>query len=496
MDQSFESPQPVDSGAENQEQNLTGENSGPEGAIPDETVNQITGNPDPDIQVENTDPGQGKPDSVEPISEKSKKSPAGFSSSMKKNNSAFKSFPGKSDGGVRKMTYLLALETLLLMGVVGFAVFMVHKTKKTVEEQADQQIKKINNEKILLNNQVSELGTERERLKSDIKIIENDLTLAKKEKDDLLKNKEALENQIAKFKTDNESINERLAATQAQLDAAKTSETEFGERVSRLVSEKSELEKLRDETAEKLAGVKKEYEELLAQNKAREQAELDAKQKQELQYMQYAFFAKPMIEQLNKVNEAVVTGVTFIQFQDLVNKNLIINFKEFEVNVGGAGANSYSYLSFQLITTAVESYQESLERWRSLIRFSNVSEIGDLREKTLKFEMPIISSRPWLDSLQILWQQAELCAQSAGLLVEAKEKFNPANCAVCNGKHYLDCPKCNQTGKCLKCDGKGLVETKDTSVCLVCEGSGRCDFCYGKKSIPCPVCLRAGPVKK
>lgn len=77
------------------------------------------------------------------------------------------------------------------------------------------------------------------------------------------------------------------------------------------------------------------------------------------------------------------------------------------------------------------------------------------------------------------------------------------------GKSKYMCEYCNGSGKCTKCNGKGIVTvgffSKNERDCNLCNGLGFCIECHGKGQIPyssitiakvrCPKCGSVNVVK-
>ena len=267
------------------------------------------------------------------------------------------------------------MPTVLRQIKVRFAAFMMHKTKKHYEDSYKSKIDKLNKEISASNaswvEKTKQLEDDQAKLKSKYGVVLGDFQRTQKERDDLTQKNEGLENDLSELGSKKEDLDEKLNETSSLLEETKNNLGEVIDRNTRLIGEKVDLENLKEKIEQELEQTTNEYEVLVVKAAARAEAAEARRLSDEAEYKKYKTSALNIIGGLNKVNDLVITGVNFTQFKDLI-RDLNIDFEEFKISISGEASN-YSHLSFQLITTAMQSYQESLDRWRRLIRFSNIS---------------------------------------------------------------------------------------------------------------------------
>ncbi|MBI4711818.1 MAG: hypothetical protein HY762_00695 [Planctomycetes bacterium] len=393
-----------------------------------------------------------------------------------------------SSSAARKLTYIVLFETLFVLILMGADVYLLLHTqnlKKTITER-DGVITKQNEEIKNLGNDLSksiaegnQLTQKNSQLSFEKKALEKNLEVTSMERDVLKNEKANLNIQLAELKTELETTNQQLAETSAMLTKTEAD-------LKAAVDEAAGLTK-------KLSDVSAERDKLLEQNKdirlilKQFQEEKEMKQQEfETAYGQYQPGAAKVIAEIGKIMALLEAGANLKQFQQALN-DFKVPYEEFMIL---QNEKSYNYLSFKLIKQAYDNYTESLERWKQLAKLNPNGDKNEWRNKVLKRQEPIKDGRPWVDRVQQLCRESLIYINTAGALVDVKESFSADKCPACGGKHSFTCIKCNGSGNCFACDGRGYKEVKDQTVaCDACEGTGKCPVCQGRTAVPCYICI-------
>lgn len=388
----------------------------------------------------------------------------------------------------RKLTYIVLIQLLFMvvMGVMDVLFYLeAYDLKKEVKEKKTE----LGNKETKIQNLYKEIREQGEfinqqnnnitQLTGDKATLEKDLGDMTATKNDLSMAKSNLEKRLKDLQTDYNKQEQNLNETSSNL---KNLETDY----KKVVDEKAAVEK---EKAE----VKKALEELTKRYKDMEKAYLEISTanaiSQEGFAAVYALYKEPaskMIDSLSAVSNTLGAGLTFKEFNDIVNgldapyQALVMSLNETSLN----------FLSFKLIKQAYDNYKESVERWKSLARLNPTGNGSAWVSKILKSEDPVTEERPWTDYLKYLWRESVLDINAGRALLEAQEVFSYDKCPLCDGKHSFTCIKCGGNGTCINCGGKSFYEIEGLTTpvpCRICEGSGRCSMCGGVKVLPCPL---------
>lgn len=389
----------------------------------------------------------------------------------------------KSERGARRMAYFILFETILLIIVIaGTALLLYHLY--TVKNRLKENVIQLN--KTAQENTV--LKADLEKAQSSQEELSNALAQLQGNYDILNKDRDRIETERATYKSTAEDLENKLDSLQAEIEEKDTELNQVKEGISSLGDSVKQLEDEKKDLDNKLVAIEAEYnnqQKEIAQ--AKEAEELKQKEFEE-QYSIYAPEAEKIINELKKIHLSLTTGLDYKQFVKLIEDNLDIAFEEFKIKLQ---ENHYKFLSFKCLNEAYNAYKETVGQWHSLARSSLPKKVGNFGDIVLKFEQPIEQYRPWVDTIQILWQKAARLTKGASAIIETHESFDPKACPVCKDKHTIICPKCAGSGECFYCHGKGFLDEKGKQVCPFCAGSGKCSFCLGKKEIPCPVCILA-----
>ncbi len=360
----------------------------------------------------------------------------------------------------------------------------VNKLKKTATENAT----KLNRRNVEYGNlqgdiaQLRELTTRLEEDRASLHTMNTKLEeiLAQTEEERTLYLEEKL-----KLEQDLTALEKQHSETIAKLDDANQERDQVEETLTKMTEARAQLTREYGELETKLNKVNGLYQ-ILKTEKAERAAAIQKKRASIAKlYTDYQPQAIEVLIIFEHIKQSLQTGVTLKEFNQRTQQ-LTLFFEEFKISLDPA---TNELLSFKLLNHAYTAYQNSLTRWQALTKLSFPKEVGDFSDKILTLERPILSNRPWLDTVQLLWQNAIWYTDVARQVLDAQESFDINQCPVCNGKHIINCPKCDTTGICSFCGGKGREEeTKGKPTCKVCEGSGKCPLCQGKKIIICPIC--------
>lgn len=393
----------------------------------------------------------------------------------------------KSNTTARKLANFIIMETiftLLLLGVCGFMLWRMYKMRGdlknlvTKNAQFQAEINRLSGELAEANSRNSELEEDNRRIirqNSDLK-IERD-TLKTELHNYEAKTKE-LEKNIA-------SLQDSLSETEMKLREEKDLRVSLEDKNKELQNKLDILDFRYGELTQKYSSLEEKYQQIIDERRKQEEEKILKQKEFQTEYALYSPLATKMIEELKRIHSELETGLDFKGFVQSFDK-LDINFKEFDLSLL---EKHRQFLSYRLIREAYHLYEETKERWKNLIRRPESNQLVQLQDVVIKYELPITPTyRPWLDTIQILWYKASLLSTAAEGIVTAKETFNSTNCQICQGACKIKCPRCAGEGQCFQCNGKGF-KNNNNSACLLCEATGRCPHCRGRKEISCPVCL-------
>ncbi|MBI4834970.1 MAG: hypothetical protein HY811_09165 [Planctomycetes bacterium] len=395
----------------------------------------------------------------------------------------------RAEAGSKKMAFIIMFETLfvvILIGLSGFLLYKISELKKNgggtngVKSQEDTQ-------------RIEELQKDLDKLKSDKESIEkklegkgNELNTKLTEFENLKIEKTSLEGKISLIDT-------KLKSLESTKDGLEKERNDLIEQLNPLQNEnkliKDQLNQNETEKNDLTETIKKltnDIDKLKLEKEALEEVRKNKQRDFERLYEEYAPNAIRVIEELRKFHGYLEKGMEIREFvRQLDNIRILVD--EFRT----AASNNSKLLSYQLIVKAYNAYQDSEDNWKKLTESNLPKELAGFRERVIKYEIPIREYRPWIDVIQVNWNLAKWSVDAAEATVYAKEDFKINQCPVCQGKHFTTCPKCNGSGECFTCLGKGNDETRGGTTCVVCEGSGKCPLCEGKKEITCPICIMA-----
>jgi len=85
------------------------------------------------------------------------------------------------------------------------------------------------------------------------------------------------------------------------------------------------------------------------------------------------------------------------------------------------------------------------------------------------------------------------CTQCSGRGWVERGNGETSTCPTCHGKGKIDCPDCHtwkgSNGYCKRCDGSGYEN------CSKCNGTGKCYYCSGRGVVLCKNCIGTGEIK-
>ncbi|MFC1524867.1 hypothetical protein ACFL5I_00600 [Planctomycetota bacterium] len=392
-----------------------------------------------------------------------------------------------STKGSRLMAYIILIETIFIIALMVVNVIMimnVNKLKKTATENTTKLNRRnvecgtLQGDNTQLREQTKRLEEDRLSLHTMNTKLEKTLIQMEQERTQYLEEKLKLGQDLTVLEKQHSETIAKLDDTNQERDQLEETLTKMTEARAQLTLEYGELETKLNEVdgLYQVLKTEKAEREAIIQEKRALIAEL---------YTDYQPQAVQILNVFDQIKEKLQTGITLKEFNRFTQQ-LTLFFEEFKISIDSA---TNELLSFKLLNHAYTAYQNSLARWQALTKLSFPKEVGDFSDKIPTLERPILSNRPWLDTIQILWQNAIWSTDTAQQVLDSHESFDPAQCSICTGKHIINCSKCDTTGICSFCGGEGREEnTKGKPTCKVCEGSGTCPLCQGKKVIICPVC--------